>query len=661
MREDTVFDDADGFKPLPDELRPEVRELALALRRLLKGSGKSQRQFAAYYRISVSSVSRYLSGERIPDKHVLDGLMKSACKAHGTEIPADLQGRIYQLHRDALIVDNPARYREQMASDRLEEAVLREEELELESRELHRAVQGHMQQLRALESKLREVAAAHKQEDDTRRADIERHRTRKEELEEECARLRAEVARLERLLKQAQRDRDTARQRCQELEAELAAASETAEREDLARRAREERLRLAKAVDVTEHRLADLDRAHQQAEQVRTEAGWEAARQLEAARTEADELLRDARLRATTVRPTMLKRSAALRQLKEAAQLMSNRRLPDLERQLTRNGPHELRADSFLQPVGLHGHDDVGQAARALEAAHRACVELAVDQALLRQETTAVLRNLTIRSLALVHRQLSQVSAMERTETDPERLLELYALDHQATVIRRTCESLLAFTDTDPGRRQPHSVPLSDVLKAAASEVADYPRIELVSLPASTIAGPVVNDLVHLLAELLENALTFSPPHAPVKVTAHALPDTRLLIEIQDAGLGMTPEAFAEANELLASPPSTRGLDPSRLGLAIACRLGARQAIRMQLRASDHGGVTALVMLPAGTCAPSDSPAVTRPGLAVTAAGLFGTEPPSQEKLFEPPSHPAPALHLFAICDSGGLFIERQV
>lgn len=129
-REEAVFEDADGFKPLPEKLRPEVRELALALRRLLKGSGKSQRQFASYYRTSVSSVSRYLSGERIPEKHFLDGLMKSACKAHGTEVPADLQGRIYQLHRDALLADNPARYREQMASDRLEEAVLREEELE---------------------------------------------------------------------------------------------------------------------------------------------------------------------------------------------------------------------------------------------------------------------------------------------------------------------------------------------------------------------------------------------------------------------------------------------------------------------------------------------------------------------------------------------------
>ncbi|MFD8050155.1 ATP-binding protein [Streptomyces chartreusis] len=661
MAPEDDHEDADGFKPLSDQLRPEIGELARVLRRLLKLSGKSQRQFAVTYRISVSSVSRYLSGERIPDKHFLDGLMKSACKANGTEVSADLQAEIYQRHRDALLADNPERFREQMASDRLEEAVLREEELQLESRELHRAVQGYQQQLRALESQLREIKAAQRQDQGSRRADIERRRTRREELEEECARLRDEVARLEQALKDAERERDTARLRCQELEAELVAANEAAERADLERRAREERLRLAKAVDTTEDRIADLARVHQEAERVRTEAGWEAAKQLEQARTRADELLKDAAIRATTVRPSVLKRSAALRQLKEAAMLMADLRIPELAEQLALDSPQELQAAPFLPPIGLQSHDDIGQAARAIEAVQRACVELAVDQALLRQKTTRALSHLARRNQALIHRLLTRIDELEAVETDPQRLSRLFELDHLATQMSRACESLFAFTGTPSGRRPARPVALRDVLRAAASEVEDYERIELTAVPACSVAAAVANDLVHLLAELLENALVFSPPGTQVEATAHALPDRRVLIEIHDSGIGMSNEDLSMVNQRLATPPAAANIDGLRLGLDVACRLGARHAIRMQLRPSDRGGTTALVMLPAGT---SDAPGGTRtrhPNLAVTMASLFGAELPLQEEpLRDPQDHPAPTLHLFTICDSGGLFIEAK-
>ncbi|MFJ3421902.1 ATP-binding protein [Streptomyces sp. NPDC086082] len=658
--EETAHDDVDGFKPLPPTLRLEVRELALALRRLLKGSGKSQRQFASYYRTSVSSVSRYLSGERIPEKHFIDGLMKSACKAHGTEVSADLQGRIYQLHRDALLADNPARYREQMASDRLEEAVLREEELELESRELYRAVEGHRRQLRALESQLREVRAAQEHQQHAPKAEIERRQTRKEELEEECARLREEVARLEHSLRQAQRDRDAASLRCQELEAELAAANQDAERADLERQAREERLRLAKAADVAEHRLADLERVHAEAERVRGEAGVEAAKKLEEARVKADELLKDAELRATRVRPTLLKRSAALRQLKEAAQLMTERQLPELTQQLALPLTTDIPVDHYLQAIGLQGDDDVAQAARALEVAQRACVELAVGHALLRQRSVSMMATFARRCQALLHRQLNRISELESAEDDPQRLDALFELDHLARLARRTCDNLLTLADpqtNDPGKPPERLV---DVLAAAASEVEDHQRIMLISVPAASLHGVVVNDLVHLLAELLENALTFSPPHTTVKVTGHALPDGRMLIEIEDQGLGMTEQTFFEVNQRLASPPSLDDHGGNRFGLDLACRLGARHAIRMQLRPSGCGGVTALVMLPVGVCGePASTPAHYQ-HLALTAEGLFGTKP-LVEELTELPYVPAPVKHLFTICDSGGLFIEHEV
>ncbi|MFF8785220.1 ATP-binding protein [Streptomyces sp. NPDC015125] len=658
-RKRSAFEDADGFKPLSEQLLPEIRELALALRHLLKISGKSQRQFAAAYHTSVSSVSRYLSGERIPEKHFLDGLLKSACRAHDREVPADLQGRIYQLHRDALLTDNPARYREQMASDRLEEAVLREEELELASRDLHRQLQGRMVQLKALESQLHEVTAAQRQEQPAPGSDVERHRMRREELEEECARLRGKVALLERSLKDAERARDAARLRCRALEAELATATQAAERADLERQAREERLRLAKAVDVAEHRLADLDRVHQEAERVRTEADLEAARQVEAARAEADELLKDAALKAMRVRPAVLRRSDALRQLREAALEMADRRLPELAQHLASEVPHGLRAESFTQIIGLQGSGDIGQTARALEAAHRACVELAVDQAHLRQNSAVIVRSLARRCQGLLYRQLSRITEMEAAEHDPQRRAELFELDHLATMMRRICENLLTLAGTEPGGTGTHPMPLVDVLRAAACEVASYDRIELIATPASSIAGSVVNDLVHLLAELFENALAFSPPQAPVTVTGHALPDGRVLIEIHDRGIGMTAEDLAGVNERLAAPPTTVGLD-GRVGLAVACLLGARHAFRMQLRPSDYGGLTALVMLPVSSVDRSNT-LDRHQDLAVTTDGLFGTEQLGQSKPHGSQYSSEPVLHLFTICDSGGLFIERQM
>ncbi|MET9971999.1 ATP-binding protein, partial [Streptomyces sp. NPDC006356] len=362
---------------------------------------------------------------------------------------------------------------------------------------------------------------------------------------------------------------------------------------------------------------------------------------------------------ATRVRPSMLKRSAALRRLKETAQLMTDRRLPDLAEQLALAGPHQLRAEPFLQAMGLQGQDDIGQTARALEDAFRACVELAVDQALLRHRSALAFSSLARRCQALVHRQLSRIDHLESVETDPQRLADLFELDHLATQARRICENLSALAGTQPGRRWTAPVRLIDVLYAASSEVAHYRRIELTSVPDCSVAGPVAGDLIHLLAELLENALTFSPPQTSVEVTAHALSDGRVLIEIHDEGIGMSPEELTRANERLASPPTVAGLDGLRLGLDVACRFGARQAIRMQLRPSDRGGTTALVMLPVGASDTPGSTTAAHQNLAVTTAGLFGDEPPGQgQYLQEPHESPAPTLHLFTICDSGGLFIE---
>jgi len=180
--------------------------------------------------------------------------------------------------------------------------------------------------------------------------------------------------------------------------------------------------------------------------------------------------------------------------------------------------------------------------------------------------------------------------------------------------MRRNGENLLVLAGEEPGRRWTRPVPLVDVLRAAASEVEQYERIELAAVPTTEVAGRVVNDLVHLLAELLENATSFSSPQTKVKVTGHALPDGRVLIEIHDTGIGLSPEDLAAINERLASPPTVDVSVSRRMGLFVVGRLSQRHGIRIQLRPSDSGGTTALVMLPVDVAQGGKKPAPGKPG-----------------------------------------------
>ena len=242
--------------------------------------------------------------------------------------------------------------------------------------------------------------------------------------------------------------------------------------------------------------------------------------------------------------------------------------------------------------------DEIGQVAAAFDDVHREAVRLAAEQALLRGNVNAMFTNLSRRSQGLIQRQLSLISELESREADPDQLSSLFKLDHLATRMRRNGENLLVLAGEEPGRRWTRPVPLVDVLRAAASEVEQYERIELASVPSTEVAGRVVNDLVHLLAELLENATSFSSPQTKVKVTGHALPDGRVLIEIHDTGIGLSPEDLAAINERLASPPTVDVSVSRRMGLFVVGRLSQRHGIRIQLRPSDSGGTTALVMLP---------------------------------------------------------------
>ncbi|MGQ5223862.1 nitrate- and nitrite sensing domain-containing protein [Streptomyces sp. yara] len=286
----------------------------------------------------------------------------------------------------------------------------------------------------------------------------------------------------------------------------------------------------------------------------------------------------------------------SLRRLEETATTVAQERLPDLVKQLSESDPQDV--DTTVESVGVHSRDEIGRVAAAFDDVHREAVRLAAEQALLRGNVNAMFTNLSRRSQGLIQRQLSLISELESREADPDQLSSLFKLDHLATRMRRNGENLLVLAGEEPGRRWTRPVPLVDVLRAAASEVEQYERIELASVPSTEVAGRVVNDLVHLLAELLENATSFSSPQTKVKVTGHALPDGRVLIEIHDTGIGLSPEDLAAINERLASPPTVDVSVSRRMGLFVVGRLSQRHGIRIQLRPSDSGGTTALVMLP---------------------------------------------------------------
>ncbi|MET9386387.1 nitrate- and nitrite sensing domain-containing protein [Streptomyces sp. NPDC002928] len=286
----------------------------------------------------------------------------------------------------------------------------------------------------------------------------------------------------------------------------------------------------------------------------------------------------------------------SLRRLQETATKVAQDRLPELVKQLSESDPQDV--DTSVESVGVHSRDEIGRVAAAFDDVHREAVRLAAEQALLRGNVNAMFTNLSRRSQGLIQRQLSLISELESREADPDQLSSLFKLDHLATRMRRNGENLLVLAGEEPGRRWTRPVPLVDVLRAAASEVEQYERIELASVPTTEVAGRVVNDLVHLLAELLENATSFSSPQTKVKVTGHALPDGRVLIEIHDTGIGLSPEDLAAINERLASPPTVDVSVSRRMGLFVVGRLSQRHGIRIQLRPSDSGGTTALVMLP---------------------------------------------------------------
>ncbi len=289
--------------------------------------------------------------------------------------------------------------------------------------------------------------------------------------------------------------------------------------------------------------------------------------------------------------------SRSMRRLRGAAFEIAQTRLPGMVDQLSRTDPG--RVDTTVAPIPINTRDEIGEVARAFDQVHREAVRLAAEQAMLRGNVNAIFTNLSQRNQGLIQRQLELITDLENNEGDPDQLDNLFKMDHLATRMRRNGENLLVLAGEETARQWNQPVPLVDVLRAAASEVEAYERIELVGIPEADIHGSAVTDLVHLLAELLENATAFSSPQTKVRVTATRLPDGRVMIEIHDRGIGLTAEDFADINHKLAEPPTVDVEVAKRMGLFVVGRLADRHGIRVQLRPSgEQAGTTSLVMLP---------------------------------------------------------------
>ncbi|WP_241245669.1 nitrate- and nitrite sensing domain-containing protein, partial [Candidatus Protofrankia datiscae] len=304
--------------------------------------------------------------------------------------------------------------------------------------------------------------------------------------------------------------------------------------------------------------------------------------------------------------------------LRAAALDVAGRRLPESVRRLRDSTEQDIETE--VEPVGINTDEEIGEVARAFDEVHREAVRLASEQAVLRNNVNAMFVNLSRRSQGLVERQLRLIDDLENREQDPDQLSNLFKLDHLATRMRRNNESLLVLASTDTARRWTHPVPLNEVVLAAISEVEQYTRVKQMAAAAVSITGNAVSDVVHLIAELLENATSFSPPATEVQVASRSLgPGAGAIVEIEDRGIGMPAKDLERINERLANPPVIDVSVSRTMGLFAVGRLAVRHSIRVQLRESTSGGITAVIRLPAKVVASEATPSTpARPPAPLT-------------------------------------------
>ncbi|WJK40704.1 nitrate- and nitrite sensing domain-containing protein [Solwaraspora sp. WMMA2056] len=320
----------------------------------------------------------------------------------------------------------------------------------------------------------------------------------------------------------------------------------------------------------------------------------------------------------------------SLRELRQGALAVAQYGLPQAVARLrdpqvtAQTSPVQL-ANQIAEPLPVRSKDEFGQVTEAFNAVHLEAVRTAAEQAALRSSVSTMFVNLARRSQILVDRLIGHLDRLERGEEDPDRLSELFQLDHLATRMRRNDENLLVLAGADSTRVQREPAALIDVLRAAQSEVEHYTRIEFGVVDRDIeVAAHAVNDLVHLVAELFDNATAFSPPDSHVMVEARRVGD-RAALYVEDRGIGISGDQLRDLNERLANPPMVDVAVSRMMGLVVVARLANRHGVKVELRPATDRGTIADVTLPTAVLIPRALAGRTGPG----AFGSGGTEAPA--------------------------------
>jgi len=285
-----------------------------------------------------------------------------------------------------------------------------------------------------------------------------------------------------------------------------------------------------------------------------------------------------------------------MRRLERAAEDTATKRLPSVVRRLQDGEQVDLEVES-APPIEVRSKDEIGHLAGAFNSVHQVAVQVAGREAALRRSVGDMFLNLARRSQSLIERQLEVIDELETSGSATEVRAGLGELDHLATRMRRNSENLIVLSGSEPARRWRGPIELTEVVLASVGEVKEHTRVELLPLDQVQLAGHAAGDVMHLLAELIENAVTFSAPGTKALVAGQPLP-AGYLLEIEDQGLGMTDEQLVKVNQRLANPPDVDFALARMLGFFVVTQLAAKHGIKVQLRHSWYGGVTALVLLP---------------------------------------------------------------
>jgi signal transduction histidine kinase len=324
-----------------------------------------------------------------------------------------------------------------------------------------------------------------------------------------------------------------------------------------------------------------------------------------------------------------------LHRMRDRMRDVGEQRLPELVATLAETpGKGGSRPMPPVLPPGpaRTGPDEIGQVAMAFENVHRQAVRLATALAEQRATTAGIARTLTRRSQELIGRQLILITELEERELDPDKLNRLFVLDHLATRIRRHGDSLLVLTGVRAAWRWPRPATLTEVVQAAAAATEQYRRVEISPLPETGVRARVIVDLLQILAELIDNATRFSPPDTSVRITAGALADRAMRVEIRDEGYGMGERTAAELNTRLSHPRPDRIGDESTLGLHVAGTLAARSGIAVHLLPIERGCVASVVvprqlLMPGSAASGSGGPRLAGRAAARAQGGLAPVQP----------------------------------